>query len=432
LGTLALSPELKFRVRDAAASFSGSADLQILVELAVWGAVGGWGVLLASRRLASGRYSVGRLGAPGITLLVFLGVLLVSAVSAFSVRSYVRAFQMVVLLVTLMILYWESRRVPTFFLDTYRWFRRTFIGIVIVSMVISFVGNAVADIWPEHIDVDGFPRYRFFAVHPISAGGMAGVAFLMLLGTFLGVPDRPRTRLWTLGRYAGLAVLFVAVVATRSRGALAGTVVAAGVLVMMSANRKVKFLAAGGALMVIVVVLALVATPTGAEIANRVLTRGQTTEQLLSISQRTDLIDIAYDLFDQRPVFGHGYLLPGPIFSTYFEWAGHGHNLLVELAVGMGAVGLIAFFVMLVVSVVAFVAARLSPAPSSLRPVAPEMAAILLLILAMGVIGPGIAGSVGYEASCLLWFVIFADLFRWDTRRAQRRSFPSWRVPLGM
>ncbi len=158
------------------------------------------------------------------------------------------------------------------------------------------------------------------------------------------------------------------------------------------------------------------ATPAGQDVAERVLTRGQTTEQITSLSQRTELMAIAGDLFAERPLFGHGYIMAGPIFTTYFPWAGDGHNVLVEIGVDMGIAGLVVFLTLLAVSVVAFVRAWRSRRSSALRSVAPEIAAMFVLIILMGVISPGIGGHVGYEAVGFLLFVTFADAYRSSTR----------------
>jgi exopolysaccharide production protein ExoQ len=412
VAVLALSPELKMRVRDATASFGGSVDLQILVELAVWIAIGAWVGVIVAKGLASRTYSFATLGGPLRVLLVVVCVVVLAAAVSFSIRSVIRSVQFVVLGMTMLLVSWESRRDNEFIPSMWIWLRRCFVATIVLSMVIS----AVLPIWEPHIDVDGFPRYRWFAAHPIQVGGMTGVALLMLMGSKLGLPDRTLGRVWRLLAIISVPALAVALVATRARGGLVAFV--AGSLVLLALARRGPAKRIGTMALGVVVLgmtMALV-TPAGQAVAERVLTRGQTAEQITSLSQRTELMAIAGDLIAERPIFGHGYIMAGPMFTTYFPWAGHGHNILVEIAVDMGVVGVLAFVTLLLVSVAAFVRAWRSRRAPLLRGVAPEIAAVFALILLMGVISPGIGGGVGYEAAGFLLFVIFADIYRGSTR----------------
>ncbi len=69
---LALSPELKMRIRDAASAFGGSVDLQILVELALWIAIGAWVGRILAKGLAARTYSFATLGGPLRLVLIFV------------------------------------------------------------------------------------------------------------------------------------------------------------------------------------------------------------------------------------------------------------------------------------------------------------------------------------------------------------------------
>jgi O-antigen ligase len=63
--------------------------------------------------------------------------------------------------------------------------------------------------------------------------------------------------------------------------------------------------------------------------------------ELLSLTGRTRLFTVAYQLFLEHPFFGHGYHAARGIFLEQVHWAGHSHNVWVETAVNTGAVGLI-------------------------------------------------------------------------------------------
>ena len=137
--------------------------------------------------------------------------------------------------------------------------------------------------------------------------------------------------------------------------------------------------------------------------------RGQTTEQVLSLSQRTDLIDIGMVYFRDQPVFGHGYMIPGTLLRTHFFWAGHAHNVALEIAMGMGIVGIVAFLAVVLLSIRGLWAAWRFP-PGPLRGIGAEGAAILVLVLFLGVISDGFGGPVGFEVAGLVLVVLIADL----------------------
>ena len=69
------------------------------------------------------------------------------------------------------------------------------------------------------------------------------------------------------------------------------------------------------------------------------LLRDQSTEQFSGGTGRSDLIEPAIEYFSQQPLLGHGHGAGRFLFLDQFEWATHGHNLLIELAVDLGIVG---------------------------------------------------------------------------------------------
>jgi exopolysaccharide production protein ExoQ len=414
LAILAFSPELKFRIRDAAASFSGDLDLQVMVELAIWGVVGVWAFIEASRGLTTGRYKPGDLGLPSRAMLILTVLIVLSASMSFSVRSLARAFQFTVLTVVVLILVWESRRDERFFPEVWRRLRKYFVGVVVGSMAI----NAAVPLWPPLIDVDGYPRYRWFAVHPVEVGGMTAVALVMVAGAVFGHREKRWPKHVTIGVLVLMGGLFAALVATRTRSALGAALVGAAVLMLMSRNRRERRVASLGVMAAIVALIAVLVTPTGAVLVDRVLTRGQTAAQLESLSQRTEILDIALNLFHDRPLLGWGYQEPGPILSTYYPWAGHGHNIFIEALMAFGIVGVVVILGLFVTSMGVFMSARGTRQRTPLDAIAPEVLAAFLVVLIMGLTSPSIAGNVGYEAGVILWFVAFSDAYRHHARAA--------------
>jgi hypothetical protein len=413
LVVLAFSPEIKFRIRSAAAAFSGVLDLQVLAELAVWGIIGVWAFIQAARGLTSGRYRIGDVGAPTVTMLILGALVVLSASMSFSIRSLARGFQFTVLIVVILILVWESRRDVGFFPAVWSRLRRLFVGVIVAAMAIS----AVVPLWPPLIDVDGYPRYRWFDVHPVEVGGMTAVAILMVLGAIYGLKEHRWSRHGTAGVLGLLAILSAALVATRTRSALGAALVAVIVLVLLSRNRPGKRIATLGAMAATVALVAVMFTPTGATLVDRVLTRGQTAAQLESLSQRTEILDIALTLFHDRPLLGWGYQQPGPILSTYYPWAGHGHNIFIEALMAFGIVGVVVIFGLLAVSTWVFFKARRARLHWPLDEIGIEVLAPFIVVVIMGFTSPSIAGDVGYEAGMILWFVAFADIYLHHTRQ---------------
>ncbi len=296
LVVLALSPELKMRIRDAATSFGGSVDLQILVELVLWIVIGAWVEQDPRQGPGSAHLLVGHPGrtdASGVDLRVsgaaHRGRLLLHSVGD-------PGIQFLVLAMTLLLVFGETQRDPEFFPAMWIWVRRCFVATIVISMIVS----AVLPIWEPHIDVDGYARYRWFAVHPIPVGGMTGVAILMLIGTKLGLPDRKVGRVWRLLAILAVPALAVALVATRTRGGLLAFVFASLVLLALAPRGPAKRLGTVALGVIILGLTMALATPAGQDVAERVLTRGQTTEQITSLSQRTELMAIAGDLFADR------------------------------------------------------------------------------------------------------------------------------------
>lgn len=403
LAILALVPEAKFRLREASATFGGSADLQILMEIAIYGAVGIWAGLIALRGLADGRYRFRQLG-PTLKALMAVNVfILASGATSLSIRSGVRAVQFTVLVVLGLVVAWESRRDGLFLPATWLRLRRTIVGAVLFAVAASAVLGSVGA-----TDVTGW-RYSWFSIHPIPTAGLLGLAIIMIASAFLASPDPMLRR--SVAKGAAIVVglgLVGLLVATRSRAALAGTAAALLCTLLLSRRHQARKKAALAVAAVLILAIALVLQGIGGQELASVVTRGQTAEQITSLSQRTDLFKIGIDLFRERPLFGHGYLIAGPIFSTYYDWAGEAHNLLVEIGVSMGFVGFVVFGWLLLTlgrQLVSSLIRRRGASPG--LPL--EAAAILLLVLAQAVVADSFAGAVGYEAGAFLWVALIAD-----------------------
>jgi hypothetical protein len=373
------------------------------MEIAIYGAVGIWAGLIALRGLADGRYRFRQLGPTLKALIAVNVVVLASGATSLSIRSGVRAIQFTVLVVLGLVVAWESRHDAVFLHATWLCLRRSIVGAVLLAVAASAALGSVGA-----TDVTGW-RYSWFSIHPIPTAGLLGLAIIMITSAFLATTDPMLRR--SIAKGAAIVVglsLVGLLVAAKSRAALAGTSAALLWMLLLSRRHKAKKKAALVGAAVLILATTLVLQGIGGQELASVVTRGQTAEQITSLSQRTDLFAIGVDLFRERPLFGHGYLIAGPIFSTYYDWAGEAHNLLVEIGVSMGIVGLVVFGWLLLT-----LGRQLASALIRRRgngPALPlEAAAILLLVLAQAVVADSFAGAVGYEAGALLWVALIAD-----------------------
>jgi O-antigen ligase len=71
----------------------------------------------------------------------------------------------------------------------------------------------------------------------------------------------------------------------------------------------------------------------------RTLFRGQTTDQLVSLTGRVALWEAAVPLFYERPALGYGYHGSRPILLRYAKWAGYAHNGFLQTLLDLGIIG---------------------------------------------------------------------------------------------
>jgi exopolysaccharide production protein ExoQ len=402
---LALTPEVKFRNRDPNAAFSGVPDIQVLIELAIWGLVAAWVGWHAARGIARGKYRLSTLGLPMAAVLLTTAVVLVTGANALSVRSTIRAFQYIELVGMTLIVFWEAQNDREFFPVFWRWIRRGMISFA----AFAIVATALIPGWMPWTDDNGAIRYTWFEIHPIVTAGMLGLVILMLASIYLQSPDPLFLRKgWKMAAGALGAVFTFLILQTRSRGSLVATA-AAVLILLLSPRRGRRRLAAIAAAAIIAASLTFLLA-AGSEQVEAWVLRGQTWEQFTTLSQRTELFEIGGDLFAQEPIFGHGYLLAGPLLRTHYTWAGHAHNVLLEIAISMGSVGVLAFSFLLIV-IIARLWQGTARAPTRRSGLPAEGFAILLLLIGQGVISDGFGGPVGFETAALMLAALIASQF---------------------
>ena len=88
--------------------------------------------------------------------------------------------------------------------------------------------------------------------------------------------------------------------------------------------------------------MACIAAIASGPTITKYLERGATSEQLTSLSGRTQLWNVAIASFEESPEFGHGVTSAQGIFIEETGLGG-GHNAVVQVLVELGVVGLLAW-----------------------------------------------------------------------------------------
>ncbi len=336
---LLAASEIKVRSRPATAALNGSADLEVVGELAVWSLVTFWLALkLTSQQVRSKRVPGAaaqpkhRVGA--LRALTLVGLLDVAA-SLYAPRliSLVRAVQIVVLIELTVYTASVLQRSWTGALWFTRGLRR---GLTVVVLSLTALSVVVSH---PLLDPDtGVLRYRWLEMHPITTGTLLGLVILVEAAGLIPLAGgRPNA---LLGRSYTRQIAFVALCAallyqTRARGAQAATLAAIVVMFSVGSPKVLRRVVLGVAVASLCVLLW---APRLVE--SEIVTRGQTTAELTSVSGRDQIFREASRLFGQAPLTGHGYLSGRSIFLAKIPWAGESHNVLVEIMVSTGLLGL--------------------------------------------------------------------------------------------
>jgi len=395
--------ELKFRFRDVEASLTGSVDLQILVELLVWGMVGVWIALPRLRQeLGPAKRHQRPTGALRALRVVALCVLL-SSFYAPSPLSIVRAVQfgiLVELIVTCAQAIWRDP------VELAAFWRRLRQGLIVVASAATII---TIGFHPAN-SASGDSRYAWLAMHPIGTGAFLGATILVTCAALVGEQSIEtigrRFRSPRIGLLIPFLVVFGAILLqTRARGATGATLIGVGLLVALGVGQRAgRFLSLGLLACAVFAIAYLPAIATSDLVA-----RGQTEQQLVGLSGRYEIFDKASQLFLHRPVQGYGYLAGRSIFLESIPWAGNGHNALVEIVVSMGLIGVTVYAVLFFCwfSAAARLARR-SRDPSRL--LARFSLAFAAYVLVAAVVADGFGGAPGIDTGVFVLGVLLVTV----------------------
>lgn len=317
-----VATEYKIRRRDIDDALSGSIDLMIAAELAVYALVGVW----ALWRLVPVRPRLEPL------LVLMWGYILTTAVSsiysAFPLLAMARGVQLVIIGTVVHIVAVDGT-LTTVARLLHGW---------IVLMTVSILAG-LAWVAPTTGPQEG--RFTWLSVHSVSAGSMLVLSVVVLFGLWLSAGRRPLP--WPQAVYGLLFVLqFVFLLLTRTRGSIGGAVVAVAVMAWLGSGRRMKPELALGSL----VAAGALALAFGRSVLE-FLTRGETADQLSTFNRRTEIWSLAWESFLERPIFGLGFASAKGVF---FDETGLGgaHNAAINVMIDVGAVGLLWWLALIV------------------------------------------------------------------------------------
>ncbi|MBW8481613.1 O-antigen ligase family protein [Actinomadura parmotrematis] len=383
---LMLASDYKLRSRDVDQAVGGSADLTVLLEIAVYGAAALYLVrrfgLRPPRRKITGLLTAA---------WVWAGYAALSALwSPFKALGLVRGTQ---LLVTMLVAHAVATRATPADL---RRLAHAFVAIVLASVAVG-----VAHPFPRTKHTEA--RFNWLYVHPVIGGVYLGIAVLLVIG-YLIRWTAPAQRQWRVPVYLGaLAVLAGALLATQTRGAALGAVV--GVLVLLCTARGPK------GRVDVAVVGAAVGTLGALAFAGTIVAfvaRGEDAQKLASLNSRTELWSLALKAYAESPVYGRGLGASRGLFLADIGLGG-GHNAFINALVDQGALGVAAFGVLLLtLSIVLLFLVR----HRTLRADAGMLLGILAFFVTDGITTEGLAAPANVSGIWLFLLVAWTETLR--------------------
>ncbi|MEM9611075.1 MAG: O-antigen ligase family protein [Actinomycetota bacterium] len=398
-----IASDYEFRRRDVTAALESSVDVQILLEILVYGVIAG--VLLAFGFRGSRVVTTG----PRVFAWGFAVTALVSVVYApFVGVAAVRAAQLMVVVGLVTTVARQGTRVHLHL------FAHAYLVLVMVSVAIGIV----LPLPRLRLQED---RFNWLFMHPVVAGGYLMFAVLICVAYL----RQPRSRLvpwtWPTSFYGvTLAVCSVMLLATQTRGSIGAAVVGVYVILLVSARRRARadLIIVGGLAGVVFLAFAF-----GALID--IATRGEGAESLTTLNSRTELWSQAFAVFAESPLFGHGFFATRGIFLEFIGLGG-AHNAYVEVLVDLGIVGM---FFWLGIFFACGGELRRNLNRDRFDPDAPLLAGMMAAILVNGITFEGAATAANVQHAFLFLVVGWTSLLGRE-RLAERSDRAGREVPV--
>lgn len=391
---LVLASDFPIRRRADTDALSGAVDVNVLLELAVYGFVGAY--LAAFFLRTSGPRPTSR----GLLILwIYVGVMGASVLLANGRNvAIARLFQLVVAAALAQVAVRHGRRAD---------FHRLAHVLIAIATIGSLVGLIFGDFFPAPPEGRLRDRLSIAFTHPVIAG------MIVCLGLVLAVaylrrrgPDSHRAWPgWAYGLCILVNVVFMADNLTRT--AMGGA--AAAVVVVLFAANPARALLDRVALLAVVVVFTVI---FGSSQITEIVERGESVENLATFNNRTPLWDYAISSALERPVLGYGYYTARGFFLEDFGLGG-AHNSALEVLINAGFLGLASWLALLYAIGRPVVAASFSRRPLSDGPILAGVF-VYLLVTAFS------QGQLGQAANTFS-LVLFL-LLGWVTAGYRERS----------
>jgi exopolysaccharide production protein ExoQ len=402
---LVAASDYKLRVRPYDRTISGYPDPNVLLEIGIYAAVAVFLLLRLDGPPRARRTSTLTFLAGAYVMVMVVG----ATYSPYPMLATVRALQMLVVLALSLSI---ARRAD-----------RAALHALAHAFAVLVAGSVVLGV------VLPLPRFRqqqdrftWLHLHPVVAGVFLGLAVVILVGYVLSeAPDRPGPR-WPRPVYLCLLALTVAgLVATKTRGAALGAIL--GCLVVAWSTRRgrqrVDFAAlavAGG------VAVALAATSAvGAFFA-----RGEDADKLATLNSRTDLWSAAWDLFQDRPLYGYGLGASRGLFLDTLGLGG-GHNALVNVLVDLGLLGA-AIWLALVIGIVA-TAVRVPALASGAAADRAQLLGLMAFLIVDSVFVEGLGAAANVASMWMFVVIAWLEVLRRGEVLAPARPAPLLHLP---
>jgi exopolysaccharide production protein ExoQ len=387
---LIVASQYKFRRRDPMDTTGGSVDLFILLELAIYMLVAAY---LVVRIRPTMRRDPIMVWIVGYCLTVIVSVLYAPTFLLAMVRGVELA---VVLLVVLQ--FGADGDVAMV--------RRFLHGLIVVTMTSIAIG--LAFVAPQPLSQEG--RFTWLYVHSGVAGEQMSIVGVVLFGMWL--THRAARLPWPRWVYGVLLVIVVfAVVANKTRGAVAGGL--AGVVVMAflwARARGKRDLVVAGLLAGGVIVM------TMGGVLVRYAMRDGDTANLATLNNRTQLWSMAWDIFSRRPLHGAGFTATRTVFLDETGLGG-AHNAYFNVLVDTGLVGMF-WWVGLFALVIARIhrlrrRAKLHAGASPLTFDLITLSGVIVCLLVNGLVSQDLGAGLGAPAMVLflsgVWVLVCGD-----------------------
>ena len=393
-----LATEYKFRQRTLADSLSGSADPAVLVELGVYAAVVGYLVLFVVSPPRLRRPTAVQFFMRGYAAAMFVSVIY----SEYPQLGAVRGAQLLVMVVTAGAIATRASARQMLQLG------HAFVALVTGSVLIGLVYRVPFS--PLQAN-----RFSWIYVHPVTAGAMLALAIVIALCMMTNHNELPYgLDHWPRPVYlVVMAVMTAALLGTQTRGAIGAAVVGlmvSGFFIVPRRERLPLGVVAGTGLAL------TVAAFIGPIVA--FLERGESTANLATVSNRTELWSIAFGLFTERPITGWGLATSRGIFYDKVGLGG-AHNAFVNVLVDGGLIGT-SLWLALVVAIALGIRRLLREGHRD----GPLLAGLLATMMVNGLTVEGVGSGIGMSALWLLLTGAWVGVAQRQVTAAHRQLAP--------